>query len=273
MEKVVIAVDLEGVNNVVGYPYRGLGDGEEYETAKIEAVNEINILVKELFAQGVKMVAVWDNHGNGNNLDYKKIDERVIELSHFTDNVHRAEFCKPYHFDGVILLGYHTMEGTIDGVLAHTFNSNAIQYIKIGKKYIGEAEIDANYFIDMAITPIMYIGDNLFIKEVKKFAKKAVFVETKKALGRNKAEFSEKKTLIRNLKAGVKKALHAAPQTKLFTFPEKVEIRFTRTERAEEVKHALKERFHFVANYAGDAHTLVLTVNNYSELKAFLGLI
>ena len=30
MEKILIAVDLEGVNKVVGYPYKGLGDGEEY---------------------------------------------------------------------------------------------------------------------------------------------------------------------------------------------------------------------------------------------------
>lgn len=182
---------------------------------------------------------MWDNHGGGDNLDFKKIDKRVIEFSRYTDNVHRAEFCKPYNFDGVILLGYHTMEGTIGGVLAHTFNSNAIQYIKIGKNASAN-EIDSNYFSDMGIAPIMYIGDDLFIKEVKKFVKKAVFVETKKSLGRNKAEFSDEKVLKRKLKSGVKKSLNTKPETKLFTFPETVEIRFTRTERAEEAKPRLK---------------------------------
>ena len=115
MEKILIAVDLEGVNKVVGYPYKGLGDGEEYEISKNEAVNEINIIVKELFKQGVK------------------------------------------------------------------------------------------------------------------------------------------------------------PETKLFTFPETVEIRFTRTERADEVKTALKDKFGLLACYKNDAHTLTLTVNGYSELKEFLG--
>lgn len=271
MEKILIAVDLEGVNKVVGYPYKGLIDGEEYEIAKNEAVNEINIVVKELFKQGVKTVAVWDNHAGGDNLDFKKIDKRVIEFSHYTDNVHRAEFCKPYNFDGVILLGYHTMEGTIGGVLAHTFNSSTIQYIKIGKKCVGEAEIDSNYFSDMGVAPIMYIGDDLFIKEVKKFVKKAVFVETKKALGRNKAEFSDEKALKRKLKSGVKKSLNTKPETKLFTFPETVEIRFTHTDSATEVKTALKDKFGLLASYKNDAHTLTLTVNGYSELKEFLG--
>lgn len=166
MEKVIIAVDLEGLNKVVGYPYHGPGEGEQYEIAKTEGVNEVNIIAKELFKQGVKTVAVWDNHGLGNNLDFKKIDKRVIEFSHITNNVHRAEFCKDYGFDGAILLGYHTMKGTIGGVLAHTFSSTAIQYMKIGKKCVGESEIDNNYFLDMGITPVMYVGDDLFIKEV-----------------------------------------------------------------------------------------------------------
>ena len=271
MEKVLIAVDLEGVNKVVGYPYHGLGDGDEYEIAKTEAVNEINILAKELFKQGVKTVGVWDNHGCGNNLDFKKIDKRVIEFSHITDNVHRAEFCIPYGFDGVIFLGYHTMEGTIGGVLAHTFSSSTIQYIKIGKKCVGESEIDSNYFLEMGIRPIMYIGDDLFIKEVKKYSKKAIYVETKKALGRNKAEFSDEKVLKRKLKAGVKKAIKTESETKRFNFPAKVEIRYTRTERAGEIKDILGEKFNLNAEYSGDAHTLTLTVNNYTELKAILG--
>ena len=117
----------------------------------------------------------------------------------------------------------------------------------------------------------MYIGDDLFIKEVKKFVKKAVFVGTKKSLGRNKAEFSDEKVLKRKLKSGVKKSLNTKPETKLFTFPETVEIRFTRTERAEEVKTALKDKFGLLACYKNDAHTLMLTVNGYSELKEFLG--
>lgn len=271
MEKVVIAVDLEGLNKVVGYPYHGLADGDQYEIAKIEGVNEVNIIAKELFKQGVKTVAVWDNHGGGNNLDFSKIDKRVVEFSHKTDNVHRAEFCKPYDFDGVIFLGYHTMEGTLGGVLAHTFSSTSIQYMKIGKKCVGESEIDTNYFLDMGITPVMYIGDDLFIKEVKKYCKKAVYVETKKALGRNKAEFADEKVLKRKLKAGVKKALNARPDVKRFAFPEKVEIRYTRTELAEEVKNTLKDKYNLTASYVGDAHTLSLTVNNYAELKAFLG--
>lgn len=54
MEKILIAVDLEGVNKVVGYPYKGLGDGEEYEIAKSEAVNEINIIVKNFLNKALK---------------------------------------------------------------------------------------------------------------------------------------------------------------------------------------------------------------------------
>lgn len=78
----LIAVDLEGVNNVVGYPYSGLSEGtEEYNKATEQAVLEINAAVKALFDGDATKVYVWDNHGSGKNIDFTKVDSRAENIN------------------------------------------------------------------------------------------------------------------------------------------------------------------------------------------------
>ena len=42
------------------------------------------------------------------------------------------------NFDCVCFFGYHTMEGTLGGVLAHTMSSKEVQFYKLDGKYIGK---------------------------------------------------------------------------------------------------------------------------------------
>ena len=97
----LIAVDLEGVNNVVGNAYSGLGkDIPDYKVAVEQAVLEINAAVKALFDGGATKVVVWDNHGGSKNIDFTKVDNRVIKIDQAFPSVNRYEFCKNYNFKG-----------------------------------------------------------------------------------------------------------------------------------------------------------------------------
>ena len=76
----LVAVDLEGIHGVVGEPYKKLTASADYFNAVKNATKETNAVVKGLFDGGAELVAVWDNHGNGKNLDFSKIDSRVIRV-------------------------------------------------------------------------------------------------------------------------------------------------------------------------------------------------
>ena len=126
----LIALDLEGVGGVVGVPYEGLGkDSEQWKVARAQAILEVNAVARALFDTGADRVVLWDNHGGGGNLEYEKLDGRIELIERVAPGIRQA-FAKDYGFDAMYFLGYHAMEGTVGAVLAHTWSSKDIQFIK-----------------------------------------------------------------------------------------------------------------------------------------------
>ena len=77
-KRILLALDLEGVNNVVGEAYSGLSkDSEGWKTARIQAALEINAAAEALFESGAERVGLWDNHGGGGNVDSSSLDGRI----------------------------------------------------------------------------------------------------------------------------------------------------------------------------------------------------
>ena len=264
----LIAVDLEGVNNVVGEPYSGLSKNtSEYVKAINQAVLEINATINALFDGGATKVFVWDNHGGGNNLDFSKIDGRAQKLDVVAPCTERFEFCKTHNFKGAIYIGYHSREGSINGVLAHTYNSSTIQYFKIGNNYVGEFELDASISSAYGIAPLFACGDDVFISQVKEFSPSTVTIVTKKATGRNLAIFKNNDALLQEIYNGVKLSLTKNVKPICLPLPNNIEIRYTRTERAKEVIDIQKQNYNRDFTYGEDAHTIVSTVNDIEDLK------
>ena len=82
-KRVLFAVDLEGVNCVVGEAYMGLHrDSDEWNVARHQAALEINAASEALFVLGVEKIGVWDNHGGGNNIDASSLDPRLELIAH-----------------------------------------------------------------------------------------------------------------------------------------------------------------------------------------------
>ena len=138
----LIAVDLEGIHGVLGEPYKTLNDTRDYRTAAENAAKEINAAARALLDEGAELVAVWDNHGGGGNIDFASVDEMVARIDPSADE-YRFDFAKEQGFDAILVLGYHAMEGTLGGVLAHTMSSKTVQYYKLNGQHVGEVDIDA----------------------------------------------------------------------------------------------------------------------------------
>ena len=168
MKKYFISVDLEGIHGVVGEPYKPLTKAiDNYQVAVKNATLEINTAARALFDGGADEVYVWDGHGGGGNLDFSLLDSR-IKNAHPVYVPQRMDCLKGQNFSGVLYIGYHAREGT-GGVLAHTFSSVQVQYMKLNGVAYGEFEFDSSIVGGMGIPSIFTASDDVALSQMQAF--------------------------------------------------------------------------------------------------------
>lgn len=265
----LIAIDMEGIHGVVGQPYVGLlRDIPDYKIAVENGVKEVNAAVKALFDSGATKVGVWDNHGGGGNLDYTKIDPRVTKIDS-KGNKYRFDFAKEHNFCGIVYLGYHAREGTLGGVLAHTYSSVHIQYAKLDGVAVGELELDTYIAATYGIAPLFSASDDICNSQFSALAPNAVTVTTKYAKGRNAADFKDEDEVLGEIYDGVCAAVRRGLSTVSYPMPAEVEIRYTRMEFAAE-KKARAAEFGIECEYGEDAHILKFRADSLTQVVAML---
>ncbi len=269
-KKILLALDLEGVNNVCGEPYSGIYRGsEEWETARHQAALEVNSAAQALFDAGVEKVALWDNHGGGNNIVPHELDER-IELIEVDKNLPRMYFAENEGFDCICFFGYHTMEGTLGGVLAHTMNSNVNQHYKLDGKYIGEVDIDSYIAASHHMASVFFAGGDITCKQAQRSIPHLTMVVTKKEISRNEAEYTDNNLLFEEIGKKITEAVKTEKPILPCSFPATFEKSFKRTEDAAKYLLRLHEN-NIDADYPDDnilgkdAHTVVSKIHNISE--------
>lgn len=266
MKEYLVAVDLEGIHGVVGEPYKTMTDSFDYPLACENAVKEINAVVNGLFDGGAERVTVWDNHGSWHNLDRSKIDPRVDYINGDTPKKRgRIFFADEHSYDGMLCIGYHAKEGTVGGVLSHTYNSVAVQYYKINGKTVGELEVDQYTAAEYGFTILLVASDYAGVAEAKAAFGDIAGVVTKIGSARNEAELLPEDKILAEL---YEKA-RAIPSTEKspikLKMPATFEVRCTRSEEAAARLSSLKKKG-YDAHFAEDSHTVTYTLNDISDI-------
>ena len=263
-KRVLFALDLEGVNNVIGEPYSGLGrDTSQWHIAREQAVLEVNAAADALFEAGVEKIGLWDNHGGGNNVDGSLLDGRITLIS--VDPTLPRMYFADGEYDCICFFGYHTMEGTLGGVLAHTMSSKSVQYYKLNGRYIGEVDMDAYIAAEKGISSVFFVGGDIACGQAKRAVSHIVTVETKKEISRNEALFRENEALFADIKKDIVQAVKTVSTTHQLQFPATFEKSFKRVEDANKYLIRLRS-MGICADYpydeilGKDAHTVVSTI-------------
>ena len=267
-KRILLALDLEGVNNVKGVPYEALSKGtDEWKIAKSQGALEINAAADALFASGAEKVVLWDNHGGGHNIDKNDLDPRVTMLDPDL-SLPRMYFADDY--DCVCFFGYHAMEGTLGGVLAHTMSSKTVQFYKLNGKYIGEIDMDAYIAASHGKPSVFFAGGDIACSQAKHAVESIVTVTTKREISRNEAEFRDNGDLFAEIGEKITEAVKSEHEYKTLTFPARFEKSFKRVEDAAKYLARLQKRG-IASDYLADdilgkdAHTVVTTVNSIEE--------
>ena len=266
-KRILLLCDLEGVNNVVGEPYHGLSRGtEQWEIARHQAAGELNAAADALFEAGAETVGLWDNHGGGHNIDAGELDSRITVEDPSGPRLGFAEG----RYDCVCFFGYHAMEGTLGGVLAHTMSSASVQFYKLNGRYIGEVDMDSAIAASHGIPSRFFAGGNIACAQAERAVEGIVTVTTKTELSRNRAQFRDNDALFREIREKIVTAVREERDTRPLTFPCVFEKSFKRVEDAAAYRERLLSRGiaaeHPEDDILGrDAHTVRSSVGTMDE--------
>ena len=118
--KIYIAVDSEGPTGVNEYWARNLKPSDPKARRYRELLtDDVNAAIAGCFAAGATGVYVKDDGFRDQNLIRGRLDPRAVLLPGGGGLLHGLDSS----FQGVMLVGFHAMEGARDAVLAHTWSS------------------------------------------------------------------------------------------------------------------------------------------------------
>lgn len=232
--KIYVLTDLEGISGIVNFEQTGReGKGGEYERARRLLTNEVNTVVAACREAGVEKVVVNDGHASGYNFiveDLHPEGEYVIG-----GNRKKSLLGCGKDFDGVILLGYHAMAGTENGILDHTQSSKAWYNYWVNGIIMGEVGQCAIHAGILDIPVILVTGDTAVCGEAKALLKNVETVAVKEGYSRTCAKIIPPSTAQAMIRKGIEKALKKIKSFKPYKikFPAKVKIEFQTTDIAD----------------------------------------
>jgi D-amino peptidase len=210
--KIYVSTDLEGVSGVYCFKQtRESGTPLAVQAAEY-LMGDIAALVRGLRAGGATEVVVADGHGGGGNF----IPHLMAPGATYSCGVGRPPFVGlDEDCAGVVLLGFHAMCGTPDGVLHHTQSSRTETRYWYNGVESGEIMQMALVTGDLGVPIIMVTGDVATCREARKFLGPAVVtVPTKRGIGRESAFLYPFAEVHQAIFAGAQKALAAIGRCK-----------------------------------------------------------
>jgi len=208
--KIYIMTDLEGASGVFKFAQTRDPAAPLFREAMEYLMGDIAAVVKGLRESGVRQITVFDGHSSGNNFIPHLMEPGAEYLTGVPAST--KDWGLDKNCSGLILLGFHAMAGTEDGVLYHTQSMpNETRYWYNGVE-CGEMVQVALWAGHFNVPPIMVTGDMATCREARRFfGKHCVTVAVKKGITRESAclyPFAETRQA---LYEGAKKAVKAVP--------------------------------------------------------------
>jgi D-amino peptidase len=225
--KIFIETDLEGVSGVYSFSQtREKGSPENLKACEY-FMGDLAAVVRGLRDGGATEILVIDGHGN-----QAMIPELMVAGAKYVTGLPRPQnntWSLDNSYSGMVLFGFHAMNGTPDGVLCHTQSSGSENRYWYNGVESGELAQSASVAGFYGVPPILVTGDEATCREARKFfGDEVVTVATKRGLARESAVLYPFEEVRNALYEGAKKAIAAIPKCKpyIMTTPVKVKVEY-----------------------------------------------
>lgn len=218
--KIFVNTDLEGISGVYKFTQTRETDTQLAREAREYFMGDLAAVVRGLRDAGATEIYVHDGHGNQAMIPHLM----VPGAKYATGRPKPLAIDKTYA--GMVLLGFHAMMGTPDGVLHHTQNSkteNRYWYNGVESGEIAQEAIIAGCH---GVPAIMVTGDEAVCREAHKFfGDEIVTVAVKKGLGREAAVLYPFEETRKALYEGAKQAVAAISRCKPYKIATPIQVK------------------------------------------------
>lgn len=210
--KIYIITDLEGISGVYKFSQTREADTPLNIQAKEYFMGDVAAVVRGLRDAGATEIVVLDGHGT------QAVAPQLMEPgATYVTGLPRPDVLwgLDRSYAGVVLLGFHAMMGTADGVLHHTQSSkseNRYWYNGLESGELAQCAAVAGYF---GVPTILATGDEATCREARKFfGVNCVTVAVKRGIAREAAVLYPFAETRKALYEGARRAIAAIPSCK-----------------------------------------------------------
>jgi D-amino peptidase len=209
--KIYVNTDLEGASGVYKFAQTREPDTPLNREAREYFMGDLAAVVRGLRDGGATEILVYDGHGT------QAFIPHLMEpgAKYATGKPKPELWGLDKTYAGLVMLGFHAMMGTPDGVLNHTQSSKTENRYWYNGVESGELAQVAAIVACYGVPPILVTGDEATCRETRQFfGTNCVTVAVKKGIGREAAVLYPFAETRQALYEGAKKAVAAIPRCK-----------------------------------------------------------
>jgi D-amino peptidase len=214
--KIYIAADAEGISGVYQPP-------AEMPEMRTMMTRDVNAAIAGARAGGATEILVWDLHNGGKTLLFEELEdgaEYIMGRPHETGLPGLDD-----SFDGMFMLGYHAMAGTLHAVCDHTISSATWQHIWVNGVMMGEVGLDALWAGRFGVPVLLVTGDDKVCDEARALLDDIEEARVKIGMGRHRARMLAPKTARQLIFDRAKAAMALVGKAKPYTMDPPYEIK------------------------------------------------
>jgi D-amino peptidase len=243
--KIYVNTDLEGISGVFNFTQTREKGSPENLLACEYFMEDLDAVIQGLRDGGADEIVVLDGHGNQAVVPHLMSPGATYITGRPRPGAGNLTLLDS-SFSAMVMIGFHAMNGTPDGVLCHTQSSkteNRYWYNDVESGELVQNAVIAGYY---GVPLVMVTGDDATCREAHRFfGDKIVTVSTKRGLAREAAQlypFGEtRQALYEGAKRAVSVILECKPYTLQFPLKAKKEQLVTEGD-SKEPKLVTKEK-------------------------------
>ena len=243
--KIYVNTDLEGISGVFNFTQTREKGSPENLTACEYFMDDLAAVIQGLRDGGADEIVVLDGHGNQAVVPHLMVPGATYITGRPRPGAGNLSLLDST-FSAMVMVGFHAMMGTADGVLNHTQSSkteNRYWYNGVESGELLQNAVIAGYY---GVPVVMVTGDVATCREATRFfGDNCVTVATKRGLAREAAELYPFEETHETLYEGAKKAMSVISKNKPYKldFPLKAKKQYLgKEEGSDEVKIITKEK-------------------------------
>jgi len=223
--KIYVNTDLEGISGVFKFAQTREKDTPLNIQACEYFMGDVAAVVRGLRDGGATEVVVLDGHGSQAVLPHLMAPGAAYVTGRPRPGVASLTGLDD-SFAGMVMLGFHAMMGTADGVLNHTQSSKSENRYWYNGVESGELAQNAAVAGHFGVAPIMVTGDEATCREARTFfGKDIVTVAVKRGLAREAAALYPFEETRKALYEGARRAVTAARTCKPYLMKTPIAVR------------------------------------------------